>query len=141
MVWILLIPAIDMVFCFMGAQAYAEDVAFINSEMVVVARWVEDNVGEDEIIAAHDIGALGYFTQRPILDLAGLVSPDVIPFVRDEGLLKTYLDEHQLTYLITFPGWYPDLVKDVQQIYHTGSEFSQAPEGENITVYLWSTKP
>jgi len=141
LVWVLLIPAIDVVFWFMGAQAYSKDVAFINSEMVVMAQWIEDNTEGDEIIAAHDIGALGYFTHRPILDLAGLVSPEVIPFIRDENLIKIHLDEHHLTYLITFPSWYPHLVKDVQQVYQTGGQFSQAPEGENMTVYLWSTKP
>jgi len=32
---------------------------------------------DDDLIAAHDIGAIGYFAPRPILDLAGLISPDV----------------------------------------------------------------
>ncbi len=141
LVWVLLIPAIDVVFWFMGAQAYAQDVAFINSEMVVMAQWIAGNTNEDELIAAHDIGALGYFTQRPILDLAGLVSPEVIPFIRDEDLIKEYLNENHLTYLVTFPSWYPDLVKDVQKIYHTGGQFSQALGGENMSVYLWSPLP
>jgi hypothetical protein len=43
------------------------------------------------LIAAHDIGALGYFGQRNLLDLAGLISPEVIPFIRDEDRLA-YLD-------------------------------------------------
>jgi hypothetical protein len=141
LVWVLLIPAINIGFWLLGAQAYAKDVAFINSEMVVMAQWIEDNIGDNEVIAAHDIGALGYFAQRPILDLAGLVSPQVIPFIRDEGLLKLYLDENHLTYLITFPSWYPGLVKGVREIYYTGGQFSQAPGGENMTVYLWSVQP
>jgi hypothetical protein len=140
-VWILLIPMIAMAVWSSGAQAYARDVAFISSEMVVTAEWVNLNIQEDEVIAAHDIGALGYFAQHPILDLAGLVSPEVIPFIRDEVKLKAFLDEHHPKYLITFPGWYPDLVKDLPMVYKTDGEFSQAPEGENMSVYKWSTKP
>ena len=43
------------------------------------------NTPPDALIAAHDIGAVGYFGQRRLLDLAGLVSPEVIPFIRDEA--------------------------------------------------------
>jgi hypothetical protein len=54
--------------------------------MVAVSEWVAANTPPDDLIAAHDIGALGYFARRPLLDLAGLVSPEVIPFIRDEML-------------------------------------------------------
>jgi DNA-binding LacI/PurR family transcriptional regulator len=56
-----------------GAAAFAADVAIINSEMVAVAQWLERNTPPDALIAAHDIGAIGYFTGRPLLDLAGLI--------------------------------------------------------------------
>jgi hypothetical protein len=39
-------------------------------------EWLRDNTPPDAVIAALDIGALGYASERRILDLAGLVSPD-----------------------------------------------------------------
>ena len=140
-VWILIVPLIGIGFWFMGAQAYSKDVAFINSEMVKIAKWIESNTQKQEIIAAHDIGALGYFANRQILDLAGLVSPDVIPFIRDEVKLASYLHEHRPVYLITFPGWYPDLVSDIPLVYQTDGEFSQSPDGEGMAVYRWPSEP
>jgi hypothetical protein len=140
-VWILIIPFIGIAFWLMGAQAYSRDVAFINSEMIETAKWIEAHTKKQEIIAAHDIGALGYFANRQILDLAGLISPDVIPFIRDEDKLASYLYEHHPAYLITFPGWYPDLVKDIPLIHQTDGKFSQSPDGEGMAVYQWPLAP
>jgi hypothetical protein len=140
-VWILIVPLIGIGFWLMGAQSYSKDVAFINSEMVETALWVERNTKKQDIIAAHDIGALGYYAERQILDLAGLVSPDVIPFIRDETELASYLNNHNPAYLITFPGWYPDLISDIPLIYQTEGEFSQSPDGEGMAVYQWLIEP
>ncbi|MFM8320091.1 MAG: hypothetical protein ACKOC5_04165, partial [Chloroflexota bacterium] len=84
-----------------GANAYARDVAIIESEMVAAARWVAANTPPDALVAAHDIGALGYFGGRRLVDLAGLVSPEVVPFIRDEAALAAYLDRRQVEYLVT----------------------------------------
>ncbi len=89
------------------------------------------------MIAAHDIGALGYFGGRPILDLAGLVNPEVIPFIRDQGELQTYLDARGADYLMTFPDWYPDLIEGLTPIYQSGAPFSPELGGENMAVYRW----
>jgi hypothetical protein len=42
--------------------------------------WVRLNTPEDSVLAAKDIGYIGYYSKRRILDLAGLVSPECIPF-------------------------------------------------------------
>lgn len=89
----------------LGAPAYARDVAFIQREMVATAKWVARNVPEDATIAVHDIGAVGYFAPRPLLDLAGLVSPDVVPFMHDPTQLEQYILDSGGDYLIVFPRW------------------------------------
>lgn len=126
-----------MFFWLIGAKAYALDVAIIESEMVDTARWVQQNTSHDAVIAAHDIGALGYFAQRPLVDLAGLVSPEVIPFVRDETAIQAYLDQSHVEYLVTFPAWYPSLVRQAPVLYVSAGEFSPRLDGENMTVFLW----
>lgn len=90
---------------FSGAPAYGRDVTFIEDEMVAVARWVADNTRPETVIAAHDIGALGYFAPRPLVDLAGLASPEVIPFMTDEARLTAYILDSRAAYLVVFPHW------------------------------------
>ncbi len=138
-VWPAALGLVATSFWFLGARAYARDVAIIESEMVATAEWLERNTSPQEVIAAHDIGALGYVVQRPILDLAGLVSPEVIPFIRDQAALAEYLDRRQAHYLVTFPDWYPELVNNRPVVHATGAAFSPAAGGQNMTVYLWNS--
>ncbi len=62
-------------FALLGALAYARNIAWIECEMGSSARWVAAHSAPGTLIAAHDIGRLGYLTQRPLLDFAGLISP------------------------------------------------------------------
>ena len=85
--WNFLAGIMCIAFWLIGVKAYSQDVALIESEMVASAKWVAENVPHREIVAAHDIGALGYYDDHELIDLAGLVSPEVIPFIRDEERL------------------------------------------------------
>jgi hypothetical protein len=87
----------------------------IEEMQVTVGRWVKDHTPPSARVALSDIGAITYFSDRRIVDTFGLVTPQVIPFLRqpgktrDEGLFE-YLSTQQPDYLIVFPSWYPDLV-------------------------------
>jgi hypothetical protein len=50
-----------------------------------MGEWLNKNTPPDAVIAAHDIGALGYASERRILDLAGLVSPEILEIGRQVG--------------------------------------------------------
>lgn len=125
------------IFLLLGMDSYATDVAIIESEMVNTAKWINLNTNPDLKVGAHDIGALGFFGNREIIDLAGLITPDVIPFIRDEEKLAMYLDEKNVDLLMTFPDWYPKLTRGKKIIYTTGSVFSPKSGGENMVVYNW----
>lgn len=92
-------------FMLLGGQQYAQEVAFIEGEMVATAYWLAENTPSDALIAAHDIGAIGYFAERPLLDLAGLITPEVIPLLDDENSLADYVLSSHAAYLVTAPGW------------------------------------
>jgi hypothetical protein len=124
-------------FWVLGARAYAADVAVIESEMVNTARWLAGNTAPGATVAAHDIGALGFFGDRQILDLAGLITPDVIPFIRDEGRIEDYLDTKQADYLVIFPDWYPNLVQGRFPIYTSEAPYAPQQGGENMAIYSW----
>jgi hypothetical protein len=125
-------------FVILGAQAYANDVRIIETEMVVVARWLRENTSPDAIIAAHDIGAIGYFTERPLVDLAGLITPEVIPFIRDEDALLVFSQQAGASYLVTFPSWYPQITAALLKVYQTETPWAAAAGGENMAIYRLS---
>ncbi|OQY44523.1 MAG: hypothetical protein B6242_12535 [Anaerolineaceae bacterium 4572_78] len=124
-----------VLFIGIGANGYANDVQFIETEMVTTAHWLEEHTEPEEIIASHDIGAIGYFSQRSLVDLAGLVTPDVIPFIRNEKELLAFSKEQGADYLVVFPSWYPTLTETSPQIYTTQATWAKKAGYENMAVY------
>jgi hypothetical protein len=127
--------ALCLAFTFIGAQQNASDVFWIETEMVETARWVNQNIPADARLAVHDIGALGYYVRNPIVDMAGLITPEVVPFIRDEPRLEEYLDSKSVAYLITLPSFYPQLTANRELMFRAGSDLSAL--GENMGVYRW----
>ncbi len=136
-VWRASVVMLSVAFIFLGANSYAQDVAVIESEMVVTAKWAAQNLPPDALIAAHDIGALGYFDNHKLIDLAGLISPDVIPIIRDEPRLADYLNQHGADYLIAFPGFYTALTENAEIVFETNSPTTLKFGQKNMVVYRW----
>lgn len=128
-----------------GAQAYARDVRIINTEMVATARWVRDHLPDNALLAVHDIGAVGYYAPRPIFDLAGLVSPEVVPVIRDREALMQMMCERGARYLMALPDQRPAPTDDPrlggQPIFSTGAPYAPAAGSGNMAIYAldWSS--
>lgn len=125
----------------LGAIAYQSDVAFIEKEMVQVAQWLQENTAPDDLIAAHDIGAIGYFAPRPLLDLAGLISPEVVPYLDDPTAMADYVRQSNAVYLITAPGWaYTSLTSNTTPLFTTNYDWTVEQGLNNMAVYPLSEK-
>lgn len=122
----------------LAPSIYRTDVAIINEEMVVMARWIDDNIPKDEFLAIHDIGAIGYFSPRPMLDIAGLVSPEVAPIVDDASALWQLMQERDAQYLVAFLDQIPgDSADDNRlcQIFTTNGKVAIQQGGGNMAIY------
>jgi hypothetical protein len=128
-----------IIFLLLGAiNGYANDVAFIEGEMVMVAQWLRDNTPPEALIASHDIGAIGYFAERPLLDLAGLISPEIIDILANDQAISQYVLNSKADYLVTAPGWtYSEVAASEEVIlsYRTNYEWTQEQGMNNMTVY------
>jgi hypothetical protein len=101
-----LLLAISLSFYISGISAYKTDLSVIERFMVEPAKWVKENTSQDSLIAVHDIGAMGYFADRNLVDLAGLISPEVIPFIRDEEQIQQFFGKKNAEYFVGFSDWY-----------------------------------
>jgi arabinofuranosyltransferase len=131
---------LSLAFWVLGAQKYADDTGFVEGEMVVVAHWLNANTAPDDLVAVHDIGAVGYFMQRPLLDLAGLITPEVVPFIADDARLLAFMAERGADYVVFFPDWsdaYRRMAQDsrLHPIYSSGYAWTQSQEHENMVVF------
>ena len=59
--------------------------AGLQSSLVPLGRWLDANTPGGSVIATPDIGALGYFGRRRVVDLAGLVTPAMVPYLDREA--------------------------------------------------------
>jgi len=55
--------------------------AGLENSLVRWGRWFSQYTAPSAEIATPDIGAIGFYSQRHVLDLAGLVSPRMIPLL------------------------------------------------------------
>jgi hypothetical protein len=62
----------------------AESVRNINDQHLAAAHYLQTHMTASDRLAAHDVGAVGYLTDRRVVDLPGLVSPALWPFQRDQ---------------------------------------------------------
>jgi hypothetical protein len=72
--------------------------------------------------------------------MAGLITPEIIPFINNEEKLGLYLDQKNVNYLMTFSDWYPNLIEKGNEIYRSDSRFSPDAGGGNMIVIKWVSK-
>jgi hypothetical protein len=93
-----------------AAEAYAWGVQNINAMQVRLGRWVARATPPGAVLAVNDVGAVTYFGHRRIIDLMGLVTPDIVPARRQgDAALLAYLERACPDYLVIFPAWFPAL--------------------------------
>jgi arabinofuranosyltransferase len=136
------IPVLLVIFWVRGAEQYAIDVRIIDSELRETGQWIKANTPPQAVIGAHDIGAIGYFSGRVLVDTAGLITPEVVPFIRDEATMLAFLEDEEADYIVIFPSWYPEMSESpkLRAIYRSDSPWIVEAGGDNIVVYetVWN---
>jgi hypothetical protein len=59
------------------ARRFGIQVDNINSLHLATGRWIREHTAEDALIALDDIGGITYISRRPMVDMIGLVTPQV----------------------------------------------------------------
>lgn len=54
---------------------------YLQNVLIPYGRWLGEHTAQNARVAAYDVGAIAYFSRRPILDLVGLNSAEVIPLL------------------------------------------------------------
>ncbi len=114
---------------------------------VAAGKWINKNTPVDAVIAVHDIGAIGFYGDRKIIDMVGLVTPELINHLNDKNYasyINEYLTKNKVSYIATLKNWF-EVVNDnplfvptnefeVLEIfkYHPGRTHIQAKEATII---------
>jgi hypothetical protein len=63
------------------------------------AAWLAQSSAAGDDVAYVEIGVLGFYSERPVVDLLGLVTPGAIPYVERDDLVGAFL-AHPTRYVI-----------------------------------------
>jgi hypothetical protein len=93
-----------------AASRYGWAVQNINAMQVHLGRWLAAEVPPRARLAVNDVGAIAFISRREVIDLMGLVTPEIIPYRREgePGVIR-YVVEQCPDYVIVFPAWFPRL--------------------------------
>ncbi|MBI4637786.1 MAG: hypothetical protein HY727_15740 [Candidatus Rokubacteria bacterium] len=122
-----------------AADRYAWGVQNINAMQVHLGRWVDAHVPRPARLAVNDVGAIAYFSRREVIDLMGLVTPEIIPYRREgeRGVIR-YVIEKCPDYVIVFPAWFPELSARadlLEPVYRVRLERNEVSGGPEMVVY------
>lgn len=116
------------------------------SEYHQAARWLADNTRQDATVATIEIGIIGYYSNRMILDTMGLVSRDIARHLTgwSDTLIYT-ITSHWPDYAIVLPKtawdgvvtqwWFKEYYRPVASFDPTISEFGP------VTIYKLVNSP
>src|SRR5437867_4112849 len=122
-----------------AADRYAWGVQNINAMQVHLGRWVDANLPRSATPAVNDVGAIAYFSRRRVLDLMGLVTPEIRPYRREgeAGVLR-FVAERCPDFVIVFPAWFPEITarRDLlTPVYRVRLERNEVSGGPEMVVY------
>jgi hypothetical protein len=125
------------------ANVYALSVQNIDDVQVALGRWVREHVPSGAPVATHDVGAIGYLSNHPVVDIVGLVTPPFISLEREQPTARRTRDVYaEITrdgarYLIIFPSVFPWLVAEpgLRRVYSVSVRHSVILPASTMTVY------
>ena len=90
-------------------NVYQDQTHHIAIRQVVTAKWLKNNTPENAVIATHDVGAIGYYSERKIVDVAGLINPEFIKKLNSKDfarfMTEQMIKEH-VDYIVFLREWY-----------------------------------
>lgn len=140
-----------------GPGRYLQTVANVETSDVRAARWLAERLDPEALLAVQDIGALGFLLPNPLVDLAGIVEPEIQPVLKGqdpgadevywEQRLLAYLAQRQPDYLVVFERSYPMLtsgrVPGLQEVQRFTVENNVTMAGSELVILRtpWSRFP
>jgi hypothetical protein len=102
------------------AGYYAFHCKYIYDRQVKTAYWLRDHTIESDVIAAHDIGAIGFYARKKIIDIAGLINPELIKDSHNENyneIIMDYFKQKGVTYTTFYREWF--LIMNQNPLFNT----------------------
>ena len=126
------------------ANALGWNVENINNQQVKTANWLKISLPDEKAFGMNDIGAITFITKKYVVDMAGLVTPEVFQFQKlsyEDGARELFklLKSKDVNYIIIYPEWYEYIMENysvaLEQVYSAKLEKNTISGGIEMFVY------
>ncbi|MBI4417573.1 MAG: tetratricopeptide repeat protein [Ignavibacteriales bacterium] len=127
-------------------ESYKDHCTYVSDRQVKTAFWIRENLPDSAVVATHDVGALAFYSGRKIVDMVGLISPEMIARIGNLPATKQFLVERGVTHLAVLRNWFEAV--NVNPIFQTNEAtpeimevFAFEPDRMHFTtgVVAWLT--
>jgi hypothetical protein len=76
---------------------------------VITGKWIRDNTPQDAIIGTHEAGAIAFYSERKIIDVAGLINPEFVSKIYDPAFTTFIIDQmkkQNVSYVAFLRDWF-----------------------------------
>jgi hypothetical protein len=111
---------------------------------VALGQWLAENTPPGALVAVDDIGAITFLSQRRVVDLNGLISPQMWPALRQPvGLPRSQvttriLSRLQPDYMVAFPLWHWEIATNpavAEPVHQVQTDSHTIIAGQEAVVY------
>ncbi|HEX3526502.1 MAG TPA: hypothetical protein VH988_05500 [Thermoanaerobaculia bacterium] len=136
-----------------GIGRYVQNVANVQDSDVRIARWLAPRLPPQAVLAVNDIGAIKFLLPNRVIDLAGIITPEIRRDLNRafaekspwEQVMAGEIASRQPDYLVIFPAWFPHLSQDprFRPLYSVEVRDNITMGGPEVTVYAtpWTRWP
>jgi hypothetical protein len=133
---------------------YLTSCANVRDSNVAMARWLAPRLPAEAVLAVNDVGAFKYLLPNRVLDLVGLMTPELTRKRHQasaqgrgfEAVLVEFLEERRPDFVLVFPSWfaYPERhPESFRRLHSIAIRDNITMGGEMIALYdtPWTRQP
>jgi hypothetical protein len=70
-------------------------------EMLVASEWMKTNLPPNAVVGSWNAGIFGYFSNRQVINLDGLINNDILPHLKKRTLYR-YIEKRKINYIVDY---------------------------------------
>jgi len=115
-----------------GAAFYQRMCRYLWVRHERTGRWLAQNTPPQAVIATHDVGAIAYYSGRRVLDMLGVVRPEVVAHIHHPdylSYLEAWFAREHVTHIVVLRNWW--------EVVNVDPLFVADPAPEVMEVFAW----
>jgi hypothetical protein len=108
-------------------------------------EWLRENTPTDASVGTLEVGIIGYYARRPMVDFSGLIQPDIAVILGQTGSYPAAgywaVSLYSPQYLVLQQGQFPEIEANILPLCQVEISFPAAPYGYAFNLDIYSCPP